>query len=414
MHRDLNRYSLERLTDEIPGEATSATAHPVDEPSPHRRRSFRNSSVVRLARRIVNRLLRPFVSYLVRKVREEEIVNTRDIEDRVDALRTEVDWLWPRVSVGELEVNQELLKAQLANVYSAVEEIGRAISPGEGAAGASRQFAEFRQQLNGLDRRVRQIRTYGAVGGDQLSARTGLDTGVGAGVHPTASSDSFDYVGFEHRFRGDPDEICRRTFERYPNLKRESGLVLDVGCGRGEMLAELAECGVDGVGVDLDPEMAAEARERGVTVHIGDAISFLASVPEETYTAITAIQVVEHLELDQLIELLGLVCTRLKPGGMFIAETPNPTSMIVLSRSYILDPTHVWPLHPSLLTFLCERAAFLTVEERFFSPAEEMYLELLKETQDSPEMVRSLNRSLSQLNHVLFGPQDYAIVATRK
>jgi SAM-dependent methyltransferase len=38
--------------------------------------------------------------------------------------------------------------------------------------------------------------------------------------------------------------------------------VVDVGCGTGRAVAELAERGVDAVGVDLDPRMVAVARER--------------------------------------------------------------------------------------------------------------------------------------------------------
>ena len=79
-------------------------------------------------------------------------------------------------------------------------------------------------------------------------------------------------------------------------------------------------------------------------------------LPEQSLGSIISVHVVEHLPLATLVELLELAATRLRPGGIFVAETPNPASLIVLGNSYILDPTHVWPLHPSLLTFLCERA----------------------------------------------------------
>lgn len=48
--------------------------------------------------------------------------------------------------------------------------------------------------------------------------------------------------------------------------------VVDVGCGSGRAVAELAERGATAVGVDLDPEMIAVARERfpAGEFHVGD------------------------------------------------------------------------------------------------------------------------------------------------
>ena len=46
------------------------------------------------------------------------------------------------------------------------------------------------------------------------------------------------------------------------------------------------------------------------------------------------------------------------------AETPNPASLVVLGNSYVLDPTHVRPLHPSLMVFLCEGAGFRDDKKR--------------------------------------------------
>jgi ubiquinone/menaquinone biosynthesis C-methylase UbiE len=49
--------------------------------------------------------------------------------------------------------------------------------------------------------------------------------------------------------------------------------VVDVGCGGGRAVAELSERGARAVGVDLDPEMIAVARERWPAgeFHVGDA-----------------------------------------------------------------------------------------------------------------------------------------------
>src|SRR5207237_385965 len=99
--------------------------------------------------------------------------------------------------------------------------------------------------------------------------------------------------------------------------------------------------------------------------------------PAASIGASVSLLVVEHRQLEVLLELLELSVTRLVPGGLFVAETPNPASLIVLGNSYILDPTHVRPLHPSLMVFLCEVAGFRDVKLRFFSPAEDYQLPLV-------------------------------------
>ena len=77
--------------------------------------------------------------------------------------------------------------------------------------------------------------------------------------------------------------------------------VLDVGCGRGEVLAALAARGVQGIGVDLDAGMVAEAKAAGVDARQGDAIAFLNDAEPESFGAVIAIQVVEHLSLEALL-----------------------------------------------------------------------------------------------------------------
>ncbi|MBN1096053.1 class I SAM-dependent methyltransferase [Blastococcus sp. TML/C7B] len=235
------------------------------------------------------------------------------------------------------------------------------------------------------------------------------------GDAPVLSSTLFDYVGFERRFRGDPDAILHTLVDRYAELLSDHQPVVDVGCGRGELLGMLAERGIEVIGIEPDPGMAAEARARGITVHEELAGDWLRSVPDGSLGAIITTHVLEHLELDDMIELLELAVVKLGPDSVFISETPNPASLIVLGNSYLLDPTHVRPLHPSLLAFLCEKAGFRDVRLRFYSPAEDYHLPMTELGEDAPEWARelagSVNKGFGVLNEVLFGPQDYAVIA---
>ena len=230
-------------------------------------------------------------------------------------------------------------------------------------------------------------------------------------VRAAPSSALFDYVGFERRFRGDPEAVAAALAERYLDLLVANPPVVDIGCGRAELVEMLARRDVEAIGVDTDPSMVAEARDRGLDVRQVDGNSFLRSREPGSLGAIIATHLVEHLEFADLVELLELAATRLRPGGVFIAETPNPTSLVVLGNSYILDPTHLRPLHPSLLTFLCEGAGFRDVRLRFHAPATDYHLPMIDDP-DAPPWTKRVNDAFAKLNSVLFGPQEYALIAT--
>lgn len=321
-------------------------------------------------------------------------------------------------TVHSAHVNLELLKGELRHVQTTLDELGMAFAPGTGLAGAGARYAELRESVYALERRLRTEGTAGATPAappDTAAAAPAPRPAPAEGTPAVLSSTLFDYVGFERRFRGDPDAILTTLVDRYGELLSDHQPVVDVGCGRGELLGMLAERGIEVIGVEPDPGMAAEARARGITVHEELAGDWLRSVPDGSLGAIITTHVLEHLELDDMIELLELAAVKLGPDSVFISETPNPSSLIVLGNSYLLDPTHVRPLHPSLLAFLCEKAGFRDVRLRFFSPAEDYHLPMTDLGEDAPEWARelagSVNRGFSTLNEVLFGPQDYAVVA---
>jgi len=306
-----------------------------------------------------------------------------------------------------LDVNQELLKAELLAFRVQLDEVGDAIAPAAGLPGVPSRFAELRERVNALDRRSR---TASAVPAPAPPSDASVAPPEPARDAPAGSS-GFDYVGFEHRFRGESSVILPMLETRYRALLEQHQPVLDFGCGRGELVAALREHGIDAVGVDADRGMVEEAQAKGLPVEAADGITWLREQPEGSLGSIISVHVVEHLELATLVEFLDLAATRLRPGGLLVAETPNPASLIVLGNSYILDPTHVWPLHPSLLTFLCERAGFRSIEQRFYSPADGYHLPLIDEP-GAPAWTATINEAFTRINDTVFGPQEYAVVAT--
>lgn len=164
------------------------------------------------------------------------------------------------------------------------------------------------------------------------------------------------YVTFEDVFRGDESFIQERL-RPYVPLLREASPVLDLGCGRGEMLALLSEAGITAQGVDLDAGMLARAHARGLDVVQADAIEYMTSLPEASLGAVVSFQVLEHLPVDTIRHLMMQAARVLRPGGVFIAETVNPHSPPAL-KAFWLDLTHVRPLFPESLLFLAQECGF--------------------------------------------------------
>lgn len=212
------------------------------------------------------------------------------------------------------------------------------------------------------------------------------------------------YSRFEERFRGSRDDVARSLDAYESDLDRlgAHGPVLDIGSGRGEFLERLGVDGIEAYGVDTNQTFVTACTARGLDVRLADAMDHLAAVPAGSLGAVTGFHIVEHLPVPTLIELLDRALLALAPGGRILFETPNPTNLIVGASSFYLDPTHLRPLHPDLLSFLVSDRGFVDVETRFLHPARTDLLDQIDELDDVERMAR----------WSLFGPQDVAVLAT--
>ncbi len=403
-------------TSRLPGSTVPVPApEPVAAPpAPLGPRGRTRATAGRVLRLVMRPALAPLQAELMTtRVRVEALEQQVHTLAELQALLSQLGDISHRLN--SMNVNQELLKGELRQMLATLDRLGTAIAPGAGLEGAGVRFAELRERVYGLERRLRTLVSTAAAAGKRAAPEVGPASLRPAPDHATATddvaSDLFDYAGFEQRFRGDPAVILQTLEARYLDVLAASPPVLDVGCGRGELVALLRARGVDAYGIDLDPSLVAEGHAAGLDIRLGDVVSHLEGLEPGSLGAIVSTHVVEHLELDALLRFIELAASRLRPGGVFIAETPNPASLIVLGNSYILDPTHVRPLHPSLLAFLCETAGFRDVALQFYEPAEGYWLRPV-DAPDAPEWVAQVNAAFEQLNRVLFGPQEYAVVAT--
>jgi O-antigen chain-terminating methyltransferase len=209
-----------------------------------------------------------------------------------------------------------------------------------------------------------------------------------------------DYFAFESRMRGSVEAIRERQ-RRYVDDLRDAAPVLDVGCGRGELLELLREAGIEARGIDADADMVAYARGEGLHVEQADLVAYLEQQDDGSLGGIFMGQVVEHLPPGVLVRSLELAAAKLRRGGVLIAETINPLSPLAL-RHYFADLTHAQPLVPETLELLARQSGFAETELRYLNePAERL------SEPDDPVIAANVRR----LNELLFAPLDYALVA---
>jgi len=302
-----------------------------------------------------------------------------------------------------------------------VETIAQALEP----------MAELRTQMAVLQRAIEALRrntvaSHQSSVVSQQSPVVNQQSPVGGSPEPFALSpaDHYKYVGFEDQFRGSDEAIQERLRAYVPIFERQSD-VLDIGCGRGELLAALKASGIRARGIDANGEMAAIARERGLDVTQADALSYIASLPDGSLGGVVATQVVEHLEPSYLMRLLDAAARVLQPGAPLVLETINAACWLAFFSSYIRDFTHVRPLHPETLQYLLRASGFERVEIRYSAPVPEHVkmktIDLPADVLASPgaasnalaQIAHTLNANAVILNSLMFTHMDYAAIGFR-
>lgn len=253
---------------------------------------------------------------------------------------------------------------------------------------------------------------------DELAAllRSALARADGVEQELRSADADASYLAFEDRFRGGEAEIRNRVSVYLPRL-RESAPVLDLGCGRGEALALLDEEGIESRGVDSSAAMVRHCVERNLRADQGDLLTALADQEPGSLGGVVSFHVIEHVSPQTVDRLVRLAFAALRPGGLILLETPNPLSVSVTASSFWLDPTHMRPVHPETLRVCYENAGFQDIERLDLRPypAEQRLPEISLEGLDgqSRELADRLNRLRDDLDDLLYGHRDYALIGVR-
>lgn len=146
---------------------------------------------------------------------------------------------------------------------------------------------------------------------------------------------------------------------RVVEIVKESGAknVLEAGCGDGWITAQLAQAGLDAVGIDWSSRAIAHAKTMAPSgrFHCGDVRdqAFLESFPQK-FDAVVLVEVIEHIPPADTVEALQNVISRLREDGTFVLTTPHvnfPNN----------NPQHYRHFTPELLGDILEKVGGISV-----------------------------------------------------
>jgi len=117
--------------------------------------------------------------------------------------------------------------------------------------------------------------------------------------------------------------------------------ILDIACGHGKMLYFLSAAGyIHAEGVDVSQEQVDAAHRLGIpNVVCGPAFDHVAGLPDESLDVAILFDILEHLEKQDLFDLIDEVHRTLRPGGVCLVHVPNGEGIFAM-RVLFGDLTH--------------------------------------------------------------------------
>lgn len=220
-----------------------------------------------------------------------------------------------------------------------------------------------------------------------------------------------DYFLFETLYRGDREEIKKRQ-SIYLKYFKDKEVILDIGCGKGEFIELLIQEGKKQVkGIDINQDMILYCKDKGLPVEMADGIEYLKNnVDDDTLDGIFMGQVIEHMTPRDIISITRLLYQKLKKNGVIVIETVNPQCLYVFAHSFYLDISHIKPIHPFTLQFILQSEGFEQIDILYLSKTEEK-IPVIKS--NSIENLEEINTAIERLNNLIYGSQDYAIIAKK-
>lgn len=345
---------------------------------------------------------------LIRKI-DYDVTKALDRIERINDEQT------ASVRSSERRIHDELARS-LGELRGAVTEVQGANARNEQSL---KELNSVALGLESIVARLKPANSGSAVSGSAVSGSAVSGSAVAVSKNEeeeNAEATDYSYLLLENRFRGSEEEIAKRLGIYPPYFKSAKNPVVEIGGGRGELQALFKNESISSYSVDTDRAMVEQTRAKGFDVRLGDGIAHLRDLPDGGAGGVIAVQVVEHLTRRQLEELFSLCAKKVEKGGRIIFETINPQSLLALSSNYFRDLTHVWPLHPDTLAYVMELSGLKVVDVKMLSPVpgEAQLKPVAVQEYMTPRWaytVQTINHNIEQLNRLLYGYQDYCIIA---
>jgi len=150
----------------------------------------------------------------------------------------------------------------------------------------------------------------------------------------------------------------RRDFSQMYLGKIKPGRLLELGCGNGARLLQLAALGWSVEGQEVDRMSALMAAKNGIKIHLGPVETL--KLPDASYEAVVMNHVIEHIH--DPVKLLSECRRLLTSNGVLISVTPNIHSFghrVFKSRWRGLEPPrHVFLHCQNSLHLVAQKAGF--------------------------------------------------------
>ena len=134
--------------------------------------------------------------------------------------------------------------------------------------------------------------------------------------------------------------------------------IAELACGHGSFLWWLKERGFTQLtGVDSSAEQIEFARQVGAETQLQDALEWLRKQAAASQRTVVAIDFLEHISKDDVMDLLAESWRVLLPSGRLILRYPNGDSPLV-GMNLFNDVTHVWTYTANCLDSLARMHGF--------------------------------------------------------
>ena len=149
-------------------------------------------------------------------------------------------------------------------------------------------------------------------------------------------------------------------FSFISSLVPHEGLHADIGCGPGTFLGNFRRA-AHSIGVDISSDQIDFATKKYATNTVAFVNSRSARMPFESNSldSISLIEVIEHLDGNNISMVISESLRCLKPGGLFIVSTPNYSSMWPILEYFVnkfsklsYEDQHITKLNTSKLTHM--------------------------------------------------------------